>query len=623
MTMNTQTDTATLLSSLPSSRQAGRSCNSKDANNNMSISNLNNMSISNLNNMSISNFNNNNMSMSNFDVTDQYIAPSNYILQLQKRFENPQAANNNNSSSRTPATASTPRRRSLKIKHIDAMPSPSPSDPSESLPDVAKFSKSGKDPMAYVQERRRSLGKNNSFTSHSARQMRTVGGDDTTEQNTSSSKETSSGDRTRTFTMTPVSPATPRRRVWRRSTDKPGTLRTSNLGPALPAAPALETETKNDSKKEETVASSSTTRTTKGRKFSPPRPVQRSVTAGAATPLTPTQPPKSILRKARSDAAGGTDEDHSSSSYSTSQHPEEDVIAEQEPFLPMTPQVTKPRLSSWSKPPETPSYIASPQRKAIQTLILTGKKQAPRWDFGLPKTFAKPPKTAVTHRAATQLQRMMRGWYQRLKFKVQLYTYKLNNRDLLTHQAKLAVTQDLEERKAQFYQAAHARAERRKASQSQIQDVDAQLEKEQQRMIAKLRKDNKKERETNEELVTGIRSMKEQNKRLEAANASTVESFDTLRKHAKKIFETHEKLRKVEPKYREAAERLQESVDQRDAYCRSEHKTRLLYVKLVGNLVTLLENHPQDDGLVAEILEMILQLEKTAPAPALPDFMLK
>jgi len=620
MTMNTQTDTATLLNSLPSSRQAGRRSNSKDVNNNMSISNLNNMSIS--------NFNCNNMSMSNFDVTDQYIAPSNYILQLQKRFENPQAANNNNSSSRTPATASTPRRRSLKIKHIDAMTSPSSSGPSESLPDVAKFSKSGKDPMAYVQERRRSLGKNNSFTSHSARQMRTVGGNDTTEKDsskntdTSSSKETSSGDRTRIFTMTPVSPATPRRRVWRRSTDKPGTLRTSNLG-ALPAAPSLETETKNDNKKEETSVGSSTTRATKGRKFSPPRPVQRSVTAGAATTLTPTQQPKSILRKARSDATGRTDEDHSSSSYSNSQHAEEDFVAEHDPFVPTTPQVTKPSLSSWSKAPETPSYIASPQRKAIQTLILTGKKQAPRWDFGLPKTFVKPPKTAVTHRAATQLQRMMRGWYQRLKFKVQLYIYKLNNRDLLTHQAKLAVTQDLEERKAQFYQAAHARAERRKASQSQIQDVDAQLEKEQQRMIAKLRKDNKKERETNEELMTGIRSMKEQNKRLEAANASTVESFDTLRKHAKKIFETHEKLRKVEPKYREAAERLQESVDQRDAYCRSEHKTRLLYVKLVGNLVTLLENHPQDDGLVAEILEMILQLEKTAPAPELPDFMLK
>ena len=57
------------------------------------------------------------------------------------------------------------------------------------------------------------------------------------------------------------------------------------------------------------------------------------------------------------------------------------------------------------------------------------------WDFGKPKTFKRPKPNSKNNKAATTINRMMRGWWARLHYKLILLQFKFENKDLLTQRA--------------------------------------------------------------------------------------------------------------------------------------------------------------------------------------------
>jgi hypothetical protein len=59
---------------------------------------------------------------------------------------------------------------------------------------------------------------------------------------------------------------------------------------------------------------------------------------------------------------------------------------------------------------------------------------------------------------------------------------------------------------------------------------------------------------------------------------------------------------------------MQEALEIRQQYCMSEHKMKVMYVKLVGTLTEMVENHSSDMALIDEITAYCLELPEGTTA---------
>ena len=237
-----------------------------------------------------------------------------------------------------------------------------------------------------------------------------------------------------------------------------------------------------------------------------------------------------------------------------------------------------------------------------------------KWEFGKPKSFVPPKYTKRNNHAATQIQRIARGGWQRLHFRIMLLEHKLDTRHERTADALEKVEQRTEQRK----EALRSKMEERAKKQLEKVTAEQKAAQEGQRIIAYLRKENKKLREKNEKIFSAIYALKEQNARLEEANESTDESFSTLNDHAKQIEDTHEKLKVIVPQYKSSVEKLRDAVEVRRQFCLAEHKIKLMYVKCVGTLVEMVEDGCKDTKLVDEVVTYCIDMEAEDNAQTLP-----
>ena len=239
--------------------------------------------------------------------------------------------------------------------------------------------------------------------------------------------------------------------------------------------------------------------------------------------------------------------------------------------------------------------------------------------FGRDKSFKKPAKTKKNIDAATTIQRYVRGWWQRLQFRILHLQYQLDNRSELTAHALGRLQERTQKRKDMI---------RDKLTKAHMRSIDKETAVEQtrhegQQVIAYLRKENKKLREKNQKIYAAICALRLNNERLEQANSKSDNSYGTLHDHAKTIKETHEKLKEVVPKYKESVDTLKDAVEQRRQFCVSEHKIKLQYKKCLGTLVDMVETSAKDKTLVDHVVGLCLEMEsedhQDLPPAIVPD----
>jgi hypothetical protein len=235
----------------------------------------------------------------------------------------------------------------------------------------------------------------------------------------------------------------------------------------------------------------------------------------------------------------------------------------------------------------------------------SSNKTYPTWEFGKTKHFEKPRDNEKTREAAICVQRMVRGWWQRLQFRIQLLEFKLLHRDVLTRQAVKKVHERKELRKNMYNKKMKEVANKELAK---VTDAE-KCAYESQRIIQFLRKQNKKLREKNQKIYEASVNLKQENDRLEGVNWHTGDTVSQLSAYAKHIQETHDKLVHVIPKYQDSIFELQEGLDLRNQYCALEHKTKLLYLKCAGHVITKVEFCCRDADLVDEIVGYALQMD--------------
>ena len=241
------------------------------------------------------------------------------------------------------------------------------------------------------------------------------------------------------------------------------------------------------------------------------------------------------------------------------------------------------------------------------------------WDFGKPKTFKKPAVTLKNKIAATTLQRFFRGWWTRINFKLALMEYKLSHKHELTLKAMEQMEKGVEKKK-QYERNKLEAAFRAKAQEEESKNGGTeQVVSEGKDIIAYLRKENKKLRDKNTRIHKAAKGLKAQNDRLEGVNTQTDGNMDILETHAKQIEETHTKLNHVVPKYKISVAQLSNAAEQHRQYCVVEHSIKLMYVKLIGTIVDMLEERSKQPELTDEIVGLVLAMEGKDNDKPLPE----
>lgn len=287
---------------------------------------------------------------------------------------------------------------------------------------------------------------------------------------------------------------------------------------------------------------------------------------------------------------------------------DDDHVVPESPRPPAEKKVDQTPKASARKP-NSPKSASSPSpRKNVASKAKNslGNRTFPRWEFGKSKQFDIPVSSARTNKAATTIQRLARGGMQRLHYKIQRYEWLLQTRDERTQADVTVLKQKFDAEKKKY----RAKVEEESKKESRLLKQTCKTAEESQKLIAYLRQENKKLREKNQKVHDAIVNLKQQNARLDGANQVTDGSLNTLKDHAKTVEETHAKLMEVIPKYKESIATMTEASQTRRQYGEAEHKIRLLYVKLLGEIFERLEMSTTEQAMAEEVERSMLELEE-------------
>lgn len=220
--------------------------------------------------------------------------------------------------------------------------------------------------------------------------------------------------------------------------------------------------------------------------------------------------------------------------------------------------------------------------------------------------FARPVRSFESHYAATDIQRVVRGGMQRLRYKIQQLEHWLDTSRDRTKQELAAIRRDTELRKAAIRAELDASAEK-----SRLRSAEAEVAAgERQKLIDYLRLENRRLREDNNKIATAIQSLKHENERIFDANSSSDDSIGSLALHSKTIQKTHSKLQQVIPQYKAAIQEMEAAVRLRDMHLETERKLRGLYLNWESEVQELFEGTMGEDELSDDVVRMCLEMEE-------------
>jgi hypothetical protein len=203
----------------------------------------------------------------------------------------------------------------------------------------------------------------------------------------------------------------------------------------------------------------------------------------------------------------------------------------------------------------------------------------------------------ATPAAVVQIQRIARGWYQRLLYRIMWLQNQLDTSD----ERKRLALQRIEDR-LHMHKYTYREKMERKAIASVT--VTSRGTKEVQEMIVYLRKANKRLREKNQKLYDNIQAYKHNNMRLEEANRATDEYFGKLKEHVEQLEVINRKLNVSEKNYKATLENLEDGIAIREHYYLAEHRVKTCYAKAISTIVELADERGNEMG--EEIFQLCL-----------------
>ena len=236
------------------------------------------------------------------------------------------------------------------------------------------------------------------------------------------------------------------------------------------------------------------------------------------------------------------------------------------------------------------------------------------WPGGPIKTFRVPMVNATTNKAATALQKMVRGKCARTNY----YIRKLELRVAAMNEQRIkdvaAIQADMEKQKILV---------RRKVTQKQASLLKVQLDTKKtatqgSELINYLRKENKKLRQKNEKIAASIQALRLHNEQLESLTSATGENQNLLGTHYDKIQETNTLLLSVVPQYESKLSELREALEVRQQYCDVENHMKVLYMKSIGTITEMMEQDSNDPELIQEIMQFCADLPSEILPPSTP-----
>ena len=300
-----------------------------------------------------------------------------------------------------------------------------------------------------------------------------------------------------------------------------------------------------------------------------------------------------------------------------------DAVAEDEVTKPVSPGKLNRRRFTTNKSPVSPSKSKVSPRHNDKSSIRPPTSASPSgsksWSFGKQKDFKKPLANARNKKATVTLQRYVRGWWARLHFKVALLEYKLSHNRELTDKAMDQMKKGVEQKKQYERNKMEAHFASKVAAKAKADAAEKQVVEEGKDIISHLRNENKKLRDKNDRILRAAMGLKEQNSRLAGVNTQTDGNMGILESHAKQIEETHTKLNHVVPKYKSSVAQLSQAAEQHRQFCVGEHSIKLMYVKLIGKLVDILEERNMQPELTDEIVGYVLAMEGKDNDMPLPE----
>jgi hypothetical protein len=199
--------------------------------------------------------------------------------------------------------------------------------------------------------------------------------------------------------------------------------------------------------------------------------------------------------------------------------------------------------------------------------------------------------------AVVQIQRIARGWYQRLLYRIMWLQNQLDTSD----ERKRLALQRIEDRLHMHKYTFREKLERKAIASV---TVTSRGTEEVQAMIVYLRKANKRLREKNQKLYNNIQTYKHNNMRLEAANAATDEYFGKLQEHVEQLEVINRKLHVSEKNYKATLENLEDGIAIREHYYLAEHRVKTCYAKAISTIVELADERGNEMG--EEIFQLCL-----------------
>jgi hypothetical protein len=215
--------------------------------------------------------------------------------------------------------------------------------------------------------------------------------------------------------------------------------------------------------------------------------------------------------------------------------------------------------------------------------------------------------------AATTIQRLVRGHCVRTKTYIQRLERKLVNIRRHTR----AELQAIEESKKQMMLQMRQQMIQQETRTFKAHMACAETASHGVRVIQHLRYENKNLRNKNDKIARAIAELRHQNERLEKTATMTVSNESLLTNHYNDhIQSTHQALQIVVPQYEKKLKAMTEALDIRHQYWTTERKMKILYGRLVGALVEMVEDQCVDQDLVDSVVAMCVELQEALPAGA-------
>jgi chromosome segregation ATPase len=224
-------------------------------------------------------------------------------------------------------------------------------------------------------------------------------------------------------------------------------------------------------------------------------------------------------------------------------------------------------------------------------------------EISLPKPDPMTLKKEAANAAAIQIQRIARGGWQRLQFRIVVLQHKLDTREERTAAAIAEVQERLRQQKDKYLKKMMKRATADRRESVTAQEI--------QQVIDVLRKDNKRLRKQNEKLYKAIDELKLENELIESQADQICKNFSQLEDEVKYLEEINEKLRDVTGQYEESINNLQNAIEVRQQYFLSEHLVKVSYMKWIVTVAEKVEDRCEDSKLVDEVVCYCLDIDSS------------